>query len=127
MKILSAFVSLFLSLHTLAAGAPELSPFTGTYQGQVLNGGDLDPVITTFEFNPLGRFTGHYRIDEDGQWQEGVLSNVRLEDSHTLSLEWTDRDGEGYVRFSFSEDYSRFSGYWGNRLSEDVHPWDGKK
>lgn len=111
-----------------AAAQDDVDPahIAGTWIGQVFNGGDLDPVRTTFTFAG-GRLGGSYSVDDESGDLQGTLSSFVFEDSHTLALEWTDMYGEGYVRLVFSPDYRRFDGHWGSYDSDSVNPWYGEK
>ncbi len=107
---------------------PDLAPFAGTYQGVVLNGYQLEPITTTFRLAAGGRLTGEYLIEDSEEGSKpGSLSNVYLEAPGTLTLEWTDKDGEGYARLVFSSDYRRFDGFWGTPDSEADNPWTGTR
>ena len=118
---------LLLSLAAEAAELPDYGPLTGTYEGHVFNGGDLDPVVTTFEILPDGRLRGHYYIDEETGPVEGIVTNVYLLEGRAYSVEWTDKHGEGQAVLSFSADFSSFNGYWIDGLDGSSHPWTGVK
>lgn len=118
---------LVLSLAAEGAERPDYGPLTGTYEGQVFNGGDLDPIVTTFEFLPDGRLRGQYYIDEETGPIEGIVTNVYLLEGRAYSVEWTDKHGEGQAVLSFSADFSSFNGYWIDGLDGSSHPWTGVK
>lgn len=103
----------------------DLTVFAGTWRGEVFNGGDMDPVSIVFALSANGRLAGDYTVDDETGLVQGRVSNVILEDSHTMTCEWTDKYGEGYVRLVFSQDYSRFDGFWGSRDSDSQNPWSG--
>lgn len=103
----------------------DAARIAGVFVGQVLNGGDLDPVTTIFSISRDGRLVGEYRADDVSGIVEGRVSNPIFEDAYTVSMEWTDKHGEGYAQFVFSADYSSFDGYWGNHDSAALHPWTG--
>src|SRR5690606_34900820 len=100
-----------LSLPLHAQVPPELDAVVGTYRGQALNGATLDPVTTTFRFASGGRLVGEYVIDDEAGTFHGTISNAYY-DNGTLSVEWTDRDGEGFAELTFSSDFRRFDGFW---------------
>jgi hypothetical protein len=99
----------------------------GTYHGQVLNGGDFDPVTTIFVLTPDGRLTGQYSADDESGLVEGRISGPMFEGPRTLSFEWTDKYGEGYAWFEFSADYRSFTGYWSDQDSTSMNPWNGAR
>ena len=119
--------ALLLACLPLQAQEPpaEFAAIVGTYQGEALNGGDLDPVTTTFRLASGGRLTGTYVIqDEDRGAFEGTISNAFYEDG-VLAVEWTDRDGEGFAELTFSSDFRRFDGFWRSLDSPSENPWNG--
>lgn len=104
----------------------DLEAIVGTYRGEALNGGDMDPVTTTFRISG-GRLTGGYVVeDEGGSRFEGTISNAFFEDG-VLQVEWTDRDGEGFAELTFSSDFRRFEGFWGSLDTPNENPWNGVK
>jgi hypothetical protein len=104
---------------------PDLAAIVGTYRGEALNGGSLDPVTTVFRFNG-GRLTGEYTIDDEAGTFHGTISNAFFEDGK-LRIEWTDRDGEGYAELDFSPDFRSFDGFWASYDSPNGAPWTGVK
>lgn len=132
MKVLSLRLSLslgvFACLSCLAQEAPDLAPFAGTYSGLVLNGAELEPITTTLRLAAGGRLTGEYVIDDDEEGvKPGTVSNFYLEAPGVLTLEWTDKDGEGHARLEFTDDYRRFEGFWGTHETAAVNPWNGTR
>jgi len=105
---------------------PELAAIVGTYHGQALNGGSLDPVTTVFRFASGGRLSGEYTIEDENGTFHGTISNAFFEDGR-LNVEWTDRDGEGYAELNFSPDFRRFDGFWTSYESQSENPWTGVK
>lgn len=103
----------------------DAARIAGVFHGQVLNGGDFDPVTTTFSISSDGRLVGEYSAADETGIVQGRVSNPVFEDAYTVSMEWTDKYGEGYAQFVFSADYSSFDGYWGDHDSESMHPWSG--
>lgn len=123
---LSFFLACLCSSLAGAADAP-FSRLAGTYAGEVYNGADLDPVITVFTLQPTGRMTGSYSVDEEDGAFGGTLSNIILEDERTVSLEWTDKFGEGFAIMEFSRDFSSFTGEWVDKDGANPLPWTGQK
>lgn len=119
---------ILLSPAVLAATVPDsIAAIAGNYVGTAYNGGDLDPVATVLAFDDQGRFTGSYRIDDEAGSFEGNLSGLVPEGDRTFSLEWTDRDGEGFLLLEFSEDYSSFSGVWTDTDGQIQRPYNGRR
>ena len=119
---------LLLSVPCLAQDAPATPPpIAGTYHGQAQNGPGLEPVTTTFRFVGGGRLAGEYMVGNGAGSFPGTISSTIFEDAHTLSVEWTDRDGEGWAQFEFASDYHSFTGIWGTYGSEQKHPWTGPR
>lgn len=97
----------------------------GTFYGEVYNGSDLDPAVTTFILQPSGRIIGEYSVDEENGKYHGSISNIIFNAERTVSFEWTDKFGEGYAIVEFSSDFNRFSGHWSDRENENANPWYG--
>jgi hypothetical protein len=128
MRLSLALLCMSLSVLCAAQDPPDLSRFTGTYYGYVLNGAQMEPITTILRLASGGRLTGEYVIDdaEEGE-KRGTVSNFQLEAADTLVLEWTDRDGEGYARLIFTSDLRRFNGGWGTHDTEADNPWNGTR
>lgn len=116
----------------LLAGSPlyaqvpaDLEAIVGVYRGEAANGGNLDPVTTTFRIAGR-RLTGEYVIDDESGAFHGTISNAFFEDG-VLKVEWTDRDGEGYAELTFTNDFRSFDGFWSSYESPDQNPWTGVK
>ena len=120
-------IYLLLGASLLMAAENPLTLLPGTYTGEVYNGSDMDPVVTRFELQPSGRLTGSYRVDEENGAYEGTLSNILFEDARTVSMEWTDKFGEGFAVMEFSHDFSTFVGEWINKDGDNPLPWRGSK
>ncbi len=103
------------------------APLAGTYKGEVYNGADLDPVTTTFTLERSGRLIGEYLVEEENGAYSGRLSNIVFEDSHTITLEWTDQFGEGFAVMEFAGDFQSFAGEWSSKESTTAMPWNGRK
>jgi hypothetical protein len=121
-----------LALHlfvfqTVHAAENPYSLLPGTYNGEVFNGNDMDPVVTTFTLEPSGRLTGFYEVEEENGAYKGTLSNIIFDDVRTISMEWTDKFGEGLAVMEFSSDFSSFVGEWTNKDGENPLPWRGSK
>jgi hypothetical protein len=111
---------------SLAADNPYAA-LAGSYHGEVYNGTDLDPVVTTFTLEPSGRLVGQYVVGEENGEYSGHLSNVVFEDTQTITLEWTDKFGEGFAVMEFADDFKSFAGEWRGKDSTNPLPWNGKK
>ncbi|MDR0780935.1 MAG: hypothetical protein LBF16_09635 [Pseudomonadales bacterium] len=116
-----------LSPAGLFAADNPYAPLIGTYTGEVFNGDDLDAVVTVFSFTSTGILTGSYTVDEETGVYSGTLSNFLFEDAHTISMEWTDKFGEGLALMEFSSDFRSFTGGWTQRDGLNPLPWNGEK
>ena len=123
----SFFISFSIAGAAAIAADNPYAQLAGTYQGEVYNGVDLDAVVTTFTIEPSGRLTGAYTVDEENGAYSGSLSNIIFEDPHTITMEWTDKFGEGYAIMEFAQDFKSFAGEWSSRDSAGALPWNGKK
>lgn len=122
-----ALLALFLAATTPLLAAEDYQQLAGTYIGEVFNGADLDSVTTTFSFDNNGRLSGRYTVDEENGVYSGRLSNFSFEGPRTISMEWTDKFGEGFATMEFSRDFTSFTGAWGSLDSDNMLPWNGKK
>lgn len=112
----------------LNAAEPEsLRRITGTFHGEVFNGTDLDPVVTSFAVDSNGRLSGNYTVDEENGAYSGILTSIVFEDARTISAAWTDKFGEGYALLEFSGDFSSFNGEWTNIEGTGGLPWSGER
>lgn len=119
---------LIITAFTPASAAPaSFTQLAGTFQGEVFNGSDLDPVITIFSLDEYGRLSGSYTVDEELGAYSGILSNIIFDDERSLSMEWTDKFGEGFAIMEFNRDFTAFSGAWTDKNSDNSQPWNGKK
>lgn len=116
---------LSLPLHAQEA-PPDLAAIVGTYHGEALNGGGLAPVTTIFRLAAGNRLVGEYTVSDARGTFHGTISNAFFEDGK-LTVEWTDRDGEGYAEFTFSADFRSFEGIWASYDSPNGSPWSGVK
>ena len=136
MRYIVLTVFSLLALVANAAIPENIARIAGNYSGYAYNGQNLDPVITVLKFEPNGRFTGQYKVEDENGDFEGVLSGLILEEERSFSMEWTDHDGEGFVYMEFSSDYSSFNGVWTNpdgamwiemMQDEEQFPWTGHR
>jgi hypothetical protein len=118
---------LLLSSGALLAADNPYQRLAGSYRGEVFNGDDMDGVLTTFTLTPAGYLTGTYTVDEESGAYSGTLSNIVFENERFISLEWTDKFGEGWAVMEFSADFSSFAGEWTNQEGSAPLPWNGKK
>ncbi|MES2625644.1 MAG: hypothetical protein V4628_10220 [Pseudomonadota bacterium] len=119
-------ILLFAATISYAAENPY-ADLAGSFEGEVYNGADLDPVVTKFTLEPSGRLTGEYTVSEENGAYSGRLSNIVFEDTHTITLEWTDQFGEGFAVMEFSSDFTSFAGEWSGKDGANPLPWNGKK
>jgi hypothetical protein len=127
MRIIFSVLVLLASATVQAAVPDSIAAIAGRYVGTAYNGANMDPVVTVLSFDDRGRFNGTYYVADEVQEFEGRLSGLIQEDERAFSLEWTDRFGEGFAYFEFSNDYSSFSGYWTTTDAEQQFPWSGSK
>ena len=118
---------LLLAATPLTNAADDPKAIAGTYTGEVFNGNDMDAVITTFSFDNSGRLTGTYEVDEENGKYSGRLSNFMFEGPRTITMEWTDKFGEGYATMDLTQGFRSFTGEWGSKQSPEALPWVGEK
>lgn len=121
--------SIFIPLFSEANSKEKLiiPALSGTYEGRVFNGDNMDPVLTTLFINQLGQVIGKYAMGEETGLEIGELSNLKMEGDYTFVFDWKDKYGTGTLRLLFSSDYKTFYGFWGKTKSETVLPWNGIK
>jgi hypothetical protein len=100
------------------------------YWGQILNGEELQPVVTLFTRTSTGKIAGRYVMGEEDGDQETIVTG-RLSDClgdaiAVLTCQWHDKYGSGFVRIMFSSDYRSFTGYWGTHKQMTLYPWNGE-
>jgi hypothetical protein len=122
-----ALVGALVSALTLSAAENSIEQLLGTYQGEVYNNVDLDPVTTIFKLERNGHLVGEYIVDEEDGEFRGRISGIQFEGPNAISFEWTDKFGEGFATIEFSKDYQSFAGEWIDKLGSDPLPWNGKK
>lgn len=118
---------MLFTLPLVAAEPDALRLLPGTFHGEVFNGTDLDPVVTSFSLDASGRLSGSYTVDEENGAYSGMLSSIVFEDERTLSMAWTDKFGEGYAVLQFSSDFSSFTGEWTDATGAGGLPWSGTR
>lgn len=124
--IIAASIFCLTAITAVAADSPYAA-LAGVYTGEVYNGADLDPVTTTFTLERSGRMTGSYQVAEENGEYSGHLSNIVFENSHTITMEWTDQFGEGFAVMEFAEDFQSFTGEWSSKEGTNALPWNGRK
>jgi hypothetical protein len=122
-------ILLFVCFTTLGIAAEEPSkaasqPAIATYEGQVYNGDNMDPLLTTFTVDGKN-LSGTYVVDEESGPETGSLSNCKFESEFSVLCTWTDKYGSGFARMLFSADYRAFNGFWGQTSDATVFPWNG--
>ncbi len=126
-RLIVALLSLLPMLPLTAAEPESLRLVAGTFHGEVFNGSDLDPVVTSFSVDANGRLSGSYDVEEENGAYSGSLTSIVFEDARTLSMAWTDKFGEGYALLEFSADFSSFSGTWTDVDGAGGLPWTGQR
>jgi hypothetical protein len=117
-----------LPLLPLSAAEPaSLRRIAGTFHGEVFNGTDMDPVVTSFSVDNNGRLSGNYTVDEENGAYSGILTSIVFEDARTISASWTDKFGEGYALLEFSSDFASFNGEWTDIDGAGGLPWSGQR
>lgn len=96
-----------------------------TFEGQVFNGDNLDPLLTTFFFENGKKLRGTYVVEAEEGMDSGELFDCRLEGTYTVLCAWKDSHGTGIARMLFSADYRSFNGYWGQSGETTVFPLNG--
>ncbi|MEI7950316.1 MAG: hypothetical protein WCI66_08800 [Gammaproteobacteria bacterium] len=128
-KALAFFGALVLMLGAVANGAEDnnIKSMIGTFEGMAFNGDGLYPVKTRFTMEIGNRLSGSYDLAGQNQSFHGHLSNFMFEGPRTITMQWTDKDGEGFATMEFSSDFKSFTGGWTDKRGEDPLPWTGKK
>lgn len=104
----------------------DIEQILGSYRGQALNGNGMQVVDTNFLVGREGQLVGGYELHGPDKSFKGHLSNGIFETDRKISMEWTDKDGEGIAVFEFSRDYETFTGQWTDNKGGSG-PWNGKK
>jgi hypothetical protein len=121
------FCLTLLSPAGLFAADNPYKHLVGSYIGRVFNGDDMDPHVTIFTISPSGVLIGNYTVDEETGVYSGTLNNIQFEDEHSITMEWTDKFGQGLAVMEFSNDFGSFVGSWTQRDGRNPLPWYGKK
>lgn len=126
MKRIVLIAALLLSSHAISGDSDLFANVEGIYEGSLFSGADMDPVITSFQFEN-GQLSGKYAMGEEEGLALGSLADIQVESPYSLSMTWTDKYGEGTLRILFSEDYQAFNGFWGYSETPVRLPWSGIK
>ena len=102
----------------------------GNYEGVLIyNNNDKLPVQTNIYLNESNILEGTYSFqDFGGEIIRGKINNFKIESEHTLTMEWQDAYGKGWLDVNLLND--EFKGNWGvknNNTIEKVGKWNGKK
>lgn len=93
-QILSLIVICTLFMSSAFASDAKLA-IVNTYEGEVLSGGKMIPVSTSFSQNQSGQIVGLYTMKETTGLEKGELSNLRMKGAYTAVFEWEDQYGTG--------------------------------
>lgn len=130
MRKLVLWVLLFAMMPLRAADESvptfDIKKILAVYQGMALNGDGLEPVKTTFRLGREGELRGAYVLSGPQRTFSGQLSGAQFETKQRMTMQWTDKDGEGIVVFEFSGDYRSFTGEWSD-YNGGSGPWSGKQ
>ncbi|NEO83589.1 MAG: hypothetical protein F6J87_04915 [Spirulina sp. SIO3F2] len=99
----------------------------GVYQSEIWGAGEFLSGITEFQRNEAGVVEGRYTMNEQGEVVPGSLSQCQSLEPLVMHCIWQDRYGTGDLELSFSEDFSRFEGYWGDGNTQPEFPWLGSR
>ena len=122
-----AALALLLGSSAFSVETDNVKNLIGTYEGQAFNGDGLYPVKTTFTMEIGNRLTGSYDLDGQRVKFHGHLSNIMFAGPRTLTMQWTDKDGEGFATMEFSQDFRSFTGGWTDKDGSPPATWNGKK
>ena len=104
-----------------------VEPALGTYQSQIWSGGDLLLGTTEFSQTDSGSLEGSYTMNESGETVPGRLSQCEAVQLRVMRCVWNDIYGVGSLEVRFSEDFSQFSGYWGEGSQKPEFAWNGSR
>ncbi len=127
-SIIRALNVVILGMTTsLALAQNDMPPqaIIATFEGQVFNGDNLDPLLTTFFFENGKKLRGTYVVEAEEGMDSGELSDCHLESTYTVVCKWKDSQGTGIARMLFATDYRSFNGYWGPSSETTVFPLNG--
>jgi hypothetical protein len=134
----SVVVGMSFGLGELTANASPyeyLNQTTGSYSGLLTYDGGEDKVVTELFLADTGALIGSLVLVGSvtpGQKNELVFGNISscksvdVEERKVL-CEWNDRNGSGYVEFSFSEKFDKFQGKWRMKGEDKWFSWTGSK
>jgi len=128
-KLVSTYLVALISFLALCFSAIAGSlgdRILGTYQGEIWSSGKAMPGSTRFSLNKMGQTIGTYTYVERAVEVHGKLFNC-LEKTQKLKLvcKWKDKYGIGMLEMDFSNDFTRFDGYWKADGSSIFFPWNG--
>lgn len=123
--IICLMLSALCAPSSAQSDAVPSQPIIATYEGQVFNGDDIDPILTTFVIEDGKKLMGTYVIEEETGFESGNLSDCQLEGTYTVTCTWRDKYGAGFARILFSTDYRSFNGFWGQSSDTTLLPWSG--
>ena len=124
MMLRAALVLLLLLARPPGAEENPLSGVLGSYQGPVLNAGQIQQLATDFEFDAGGKLVGHYLVEDNPPF-EGDLTDFVPDGPTSGTFTWRDRFGHGVVHIRFEPDRDRFLGAWGDDMPLADHIFDG--
>ena len=121
-----------VSLTTISFSADAQNPvkrpaITGSYQGQVYNENNMDPVVTNFVEDSQDGISGSYAMGEDDGAATGTLSDCFWEPPYVVVCTWEDKYGAGTIRVLFNATYQSFQGFWGQEVHGTTLPWSGQR
>lgn len=128
--VTSLLVTLLASSYSAEAKQPSanwLNRVVGSYQSQIFNKSMLMPGKTTFMRNRNGEVIGNYFIKEGSESVPGTLSQCQAIKTLMLRFTWVDRYGSGDLEVTFSKDFSKFTGRWGEEGLKPQHHWSGAR
>lgn len=114
-----------LTLNSLAQSEQWLGQVTGKYESEVESGDRLITATTTFVVNDQGALIGSYELIERDDFIPGTLNQCRGLKVGIVQCIWSDRYGTGKLTVTFSEDFSRFDGYWTPEGEPENYLWRG--
>lgn len=116
------------TVETSEQAAPAwFSRVTGRYQSQIYNQNDLTTGTTEFSRDKTGALVGNYFMDEAGVLVPGRLSQCQAVQVQVLRCRWFDKYGTGTLEVTFTEDFTSFTGLWGDQEAPPEHVWNGQR
>ena len=124
----SLFLMIIPSLKVNAqTSITQLEQALRSYQSQIWDTDGVSPGITEFSKSSDGSFGGSYTMKDSTEEILGALSECQAAQTLVMHCAWTDQYGTGAMEVTFSENFSSFSGYWGEGVSELTFPWSGSR